>query len=98
MCGLELLVTSPAAGFSEADSGGFLEPMIGTLAVAVLALAVALPVGIGVGVWLSEYGAAHRAGPRRGVDDRNAGRHAVNRLRALRRPGLPEPDPGVRQL
>jgi phosphate transport system permease protein len=53
---LELLVTSPSAGFSEAESGGFLDPMIGTLAVAILALSIALPLGIGVGVWLSEYG------------------------------------------
>jgi phosphate transport system permease protein len=51
-----LLVTSPAAGFSEADSGGFLDPLIGTIAVAVLALSIAVPAGIGVGVWLSEYG------------------------------------------
>jgi phosphate transport system permease protein len=51
-----LFVTPPAAGFTEADSGGFLDPLLGTVAVAVLALAIALPVGIGVGVWLSEYG------------------------------------------
>lgn len=53
---LDLFVTSPSAGFTESESGGFLDPLIGTLAVAVLALAIALPAGIGVGVWLSEYG------------------------------------------
>jgi phosphate transport system permease protein len=50
-----LFVTHPAAGFSESDSGGFLDPLIGTIAVAVLGLAIALPLGIAVGVWLSEY-------------------------------------------
>jgi phosphate transport system permease protein len=53
---LDLFVTPPAAGFTESETGGFLDPLIGTLAVAVLSLAVALPAGIGVGVWLSEYG------------------------------------------
>jgi phosphate transport system permease protein len=52
----ELFVTSPSAGFSESETGGFLDPMIGTVAVAVLALSIAVPAGIGVGVWLSEYG------------------------------------------
>jgi phosphate transport system permease protein len=50
-----LFVTSPSAGFSESETGGFLDPLVGTVAVAVLALSIALPVGIGVGVWLSEY-------------------------------------------
>jgi len=52
---IDLLVSSPAAGFNESETGGFLDPMIGTLAVAVLALTIAVPVGVGVGVWLSEY-------------------------------------------
>ena len=51
-----LLVTSPAVGYTENQTGGFLDPMIGTLLVAVLAMAVAGPVGIGCAVWLSEYG------------------------------------------
>jgi phosphate transport system permease protein len=53
---LELIVTSPAAGFSEADSGGFLDPLLGTVIVAAVAMAIAFPVGLGVGVWLSEFG------------------------------------------
>ena len=51
-----LLVTSPAVGYTEHQTGGFLDPMIGTLLVAMLAMLIALPVGIGVAVWLSEYG------------------------------------------
>jgi phosphate transport system permease protein len=52
----ELIVTSPAAGFSESDSGGFLDPLLGTIIVAAMAMAIAFPVGLGVAVWLSEYG------------------------------------------
>ncbi|MEA2124202.1 MAG: phosphate transport system permease protein [Solirubrobacteraceae bacterium] len=52
----ELFVESPAAGFGEKDSGGFLDPLMGTLIVAVMAMAIAFPIGLGVGVWLSEYG------------------------------------------
>jgi len=52
----ELFVTPPAAGFSESESGGFLDPLLGTVIVTALAMAIAFPVGLGVAVWLSEYG------------------------------------------
>ncbi|MDO8211064.1 PstA family ABC transporter permease [Conexibacter sp. CPCC 206217] len=51
----QLFVTSPAAGYSEADAGGFLDPLIGTIVVALMAMAIAFPLGLGIGVWLSEY-------------------------------------------
>jgi phosphate transport system permease protein len=51
-----LFVTHPAPGFTAATTGGFLDPLAGTLLVTVMAMAVALPVGIAIGVWLSEYG------------------------------------------
>jgi phosphate transport system permease protein len=51
-----LFVTSPTAGFTQSDTGGFLDPLVGTLVVAVLAMLIALPVGISIAVWLSEYG------------------------------------------
>ena len=50
-----LLVTSPTAGYTQSETGGFLDPMIGTLIVAVLAMAIATPVGIATAVWLSEF-------------------------------------------
>ena len=53
---LELIFTSPAAGFSESETGGFLDPLLGTVIVATLALGIAFPIGLGVAVWLSEYG------------------------------------------
>lgn len=51
-----LLVTQPTAGFNETETGGFLDPLLGTLLVAVIALAIALPLGVATAVWLSEYG------------------------------------------
>jgi phosphate transport system permease protein len=52
----ELFVTHPAPGFDEADTGGFLDPLIGTFVVGGMAMVIAVPVGISVGVWLSEFG------------------------------------------
>jgi phosphate transport system permease protein len=51
-----MLVTHPAVGYTENQTGGFLDPMIGTLIVAVLAMGIAAPVGTAIAVWLSEYG------------------------------------------
>lgn len=51
----EMFTTRPSAGFSESETGGFLDPLVGTIAVAVLALALAFPIGLAIGVWLSEY-------------------------------------------
>ncbi len=53
---LEYFVTPPSAGFNESETGGFLDPLLGTLLVAAMAMGIAFPVGLGVGVWLSEYG------------------------------------------
>lgn len=51
-----LLVTHPTVGYTQNETGGFLDPMVGTLIVALLAMAIATPVGVGIAVWLSEYG------------------------------------------
>jgi phosphate transport system permease protein len=53
---LELIFSSPAAGFSESETGGFLDPLLGTIIVAALGLGIAFPIGLGVAIWLSEYG------------------------------------------
>jgi phosphate transport system permease protein len=52
----ELLVTNPAAGVSENQTGGFLDPLLGTLIISVMAMAIALPTGVAIAVWLSEFG------------------------------------------
>jgi phosphate transport system permease protein len=51
-----LLVTNPAAGVSENQTGGFLDPLLGTVIIALMAMTIALPVGIAIAVWLSEFG------------------------------------------
>jgi phosphate transport system permease protein len=52
----ELLVTPPKVGFTQDDTGGFSDALLGTLIVSVMGMAIAIPVGIGIAVWLSEYG------------------------------------------
>ncbi len=51
-----LIYTNPKVGFTENETGGFLDPLIGTLVVAGIAIAIAGPVGVAIAVWLSEYG------------------------------------------
>jgi phosphate transport system permease protein len=51
-----LLVTNPSAGYTESQTGGFLDPLIDTVVIAVMAMAIAMPVGIAIAVWLSEFG------------------------------------------
>ncbi len=51
-----LLVTNPVAAASESQTGGFLDPLLGTVIVGTMAMAIALPVGVGIAVWLSEFG------------------------------------------
>jgi phosphate transport system permease protein len=50
-----MLWTNPRAGFTQGQTGGFLDPMLGTFLVAGLSIAIAGPIGIGTAVWLSEY-------------------------------------------
>jgi phosphate transport system permease protein len=51
-----LFVTHPTAGYTESQTGGFLDPLIGTGIVALIAVGLALPLGIAMAVWLSEFG------------------------------------------
>ena len=53
---LDMLVQSPAASGIQSQSGGFLDPIEGTLIVALLGTAIAAPLGVALGAWLSEYG------------------------------------------
>jgi phosphate transport system permease protein len=53
---LELIFTNPAVGSSQADSGGFLSPIIGTLLLTTIGTVVAVPFAVGAAVWLVEYG------------------------------------------
>jgi phosphate transport system permease protein len=53
---LKLLVTSPAPSVAQASSGGFLDPIVGTLLVTGLGTLIAGPLGVALAVWLVEYG------------------------------------------
>jgi phosphate transport system permease protein len=53
---LSLLVHSPAPSQVQSQSGGFLDPIEGTLIVAALGTAIAAPAGVAIAAWLSEYG------------------------------------------
>jgi phosphate transport system permease protein len=51
-----LLTESPAPSSQQSKSGGFLDPIEGTLIVTVLGTLIAGPLGVALAVWLNEYG------------------------------------------
>jgi phosphate transport system permease protein len=51
-----LLVQSPAAATDQSQTGGFLDPIEGTLLLTAIGASIATIIGICVGSWLSEYG------------------------------------------
>ncbi len=53
---LEMIFTNPAVGASQADSGGFLSPILGTLILTTIGTVIAIPFAVGAAVWLVEYG------------------------------------------
>jgi phosphate transport system permease protein len=52
---LSLFVHSPAPSQIQSQSGGFLDPIEGSLIVAALGTAIAAPLGVALAAWLSEY-------------------------------------------
>ncbi len=50
------LVTHPLPSLNQEKSGGFLDPILGTLILTLIGILIAAPVGVGIAVWLSEYG------------------------------------------
>ncbi|HEX4033943.1 MAG TPA: ABC transporter permease subunit [Solirubrobacteraceae bacterium] len=55
-----LLVTSPSPSADQAGSGGFLDPMIGTLTMAVIGTVLATPLAVASAFWVVEYGRPRR--------------------------------------
>jgi phosphate transport system permease protein len=53
---LNLLTTHPQVGLDQSKTGGFLDPIEGTVILTLLGTAIAAPTGVGIAVWLSEYG------------------------------------------
>lgn len=53
---LDMLLSRPQAGAEQHDTGGILDPMVGTLLIIFLATAIALPLAVGTALWIVEYG------------------------------------------
>lgn len=53
---LDLLWTRPLSDSDQSRSGGFLDPLIGTLGLVAIGAAIAVPLGIVTAVWLAEFG------------------------------------------
>ena len=51
-----LLVQSPSASVNQSSSGGFLDPMIGTLTMALIGTVLATPLAVATALWVVEYG------------------------------------------
>jgi phosphate transport system permease protein len=51
-----LLFSRPQTSASQAGSGGFLDPLLGTLLLTAIGIALALPLAVGSAVWIAEYG------------------------------------------
>jgi phosphate transport system permease protein len=51
-----LLVSSPSAAVDQSHSGGFLDPLIGTIALAAIGTLVATPIAVCAALWIVEYG------------------------------------------
>lgn len=52
---LSLLSSHPLPSLDQTKSGGFLDPIEGTIILTILGTAIAAPIGVGIAVWLSEY-------------------------------------------
>jgi phosphate transport system permease protein len=52
----ELLWQRPESSSDQSRSGGFLDPLIGTVALTAIGTAIALPIGVITAVWLVEFG------------------------------------------
>jgi phosphate transport system permease protein len=53
---LSLLTDSPRPEIDQSKSGGFFDPILGTLILTVLGTVFAVPLGVATAVWLTEYG------------------------------------------
>lgn len=52
----DLIFSRPQTSANQAGSGGFLDPLLGTIVLTVIGIALALPLAISSAVWVAEYG------------------------------------------
>jgi phosphate transport system permease protein len=53
---LDLIFSKPQPGLDQSETGGFLDPLLGTLILTAVGTIIAAPIGVAIAVWLSEYG------------------------------------------
>ncbi len=51
-----LLLERPAISTSQSQTGGILDPLIGTLLLTVIGIALAVPLAVSSAIWIAEYG------------------------------------------
>ena len=51
-----LIFSHPQAGLDQSKTGGFLDPLLGTILLTVLVITLAVPVAVGAATWIVEYG------------------------------------------
>jgi phosphate transport system permease protein len=56
----DLLFSRPETSADQSGSGGFLDPMLGTIVLTIIGIALAMPMAISSAVWVSEYGQGGR--------------------------------------
>ncbi|MCW3038871.1 MAG: transporter permease [Solirubrobacterales bacterium] len=52
----ELLSTHPQPGLDQKKTGGFLDPIIGTVLLTLIGIVIATPIAVATAVWIVEYG------------------------------------------
>jgi phosphate transport system permease protein len=53
---LELLTARPQPSADQKASGGFLDPILGTVLLTVIGIVIATPIAVGTAIWIVEYG------------------------------------------
>ena len=53
---LDLLTARPQPSADQKSSGGFLDPILGTVLLTVIGIAIATPIAVATAVWIVEYG------------------------------------------
>jgi phosphate transport system permease protein len=53
---LSLLASHPLPELDQSKSGGFLDPLLGTVILTIMGTAIAVPLGLATAIWLTEYG------------------------------------------
>lgn len=53
---LDLLTSRPQPAADQKSSGGFLDPILGTVLLTVIGIAIATPIAVATAVWIVEYG------------------------------------------